>query len=95
MKRCALLLAIVSLSMAGTVHKTFTGVIYDNRCAAGNRARQCPSTKDPRYTLQSGDNAWVLSDQKTPARFTGKKVIVTGKLGPGNTLVVDSIALAK
>ena len=95
MKRCALLLAIAGLSMAGTVQKTFIGVIHDNRCVGPNCARQCPITKDPKYTLQSGDEAWVLSDQKTIARYTGKKVVVTGALGPRNTLIVSSITTAK
>jgi hypothetical protein len=95
MKRCALLLAIASLSMAAAVQKTFIGVIHDNRCVGPNCARQCPVTKDPKYTLQSGDEAWVLSDQKTPAKYTGKKVVVTGKLGPRNTLIVSSIVPAK
>jgi hypothetical protein len=95
MKRCALLLAIAGFSMAGAVQKTFIGVIHDNRCVGPNCARQCPVTKDPKYTLQSGDEAWVLSDQKTPAKYTGKKVVVTGTLGPRNTLVVSSIVPAK
>jgi hypothetical protein len=77
------------------MQKTFIGVIHDNRCVGPNCARECPVTKDPRYTLQSGDNAWVLSDQKIPAQFTGKKVVVIGTLGPRNTLVVSSIAPAK
>jgi len=99
MKRCALLLAIAGLCMAG-VQKTFTGVIHDNRCVGPNCARQCPVTKDPKYTLQSGDQAWVLSDQKTPGRFAetqyaGKKVVITGTLGPRNTLFVSSIVPAK
>ncbi len=94
MKRCALLLAIAGLSLAGAVQKTFIGVIHDNRCVGPNCARQCPITKDPKYTLQSGDNAWVLSDQKAVAQYTGKKVVVTGTLGPRNTLVVSSIARA-
>jgi hypothetical protein len=100
MKRCALLLAIAGLSMAGPsmkspVQKTFTGVIHDNRCVGPNCARQCPATRDPKYTLQSGDDAWVLSDQRSLAGYTGKKVVVTGMLGPRNTLVVSSIAPAK
>ena len=95
MKRCALLLAIVGFSMAGAVQKTFVGVIHDNRCIGPDCARQCPVTRNPKYTLQSGDNAWVVSDQKAAAHYTGKKVVVTGTPGPRNTLVVSSIAPAK
>jgi hypothetical protein len=100
MKRSALFLAIASLSISGAVQKTFIGVVHDNRCVGPDCARQCPVTKNPKYTLQSGDNAWVLTDRKNPGRFsetqyTGRKVVVTGTIGPRNTLVVSSIAPAK
>ena len=95
MKACALLVAFAGLCMAGGTSRTFTGVIHDNRCVGPNCARQCPITKDPKYTLQSGDEAWVLSDQKAPARYVGKRVIVTGTLGRDNKLIVSSIAPAK
>ena len=95
MKSCALVVAVAGLCMAGSAPRTFTGVIHDNRCVGPNCARQCPITKDPKYTLQSGDDAWVLSDQKTAARFTGKKVNVTGTIGFDNKLIVASIVPAK
>jgi len=100
MKRCALLFAIAGLCMAGAAQKTFTGVVHDNRCVGPNCARQCPATKDPKYTLQTGDDAWILTDRKNPGRFsetqyTGKKVVVVGTLGPRNTLVVSSIVPAQ
>jgi hypothetical protein len=64
-----------------------------------NCATQCPATKGPKYTLQSGDEAWVLinasRNRKTPAQYVGRKVIVTGALGADNTLRVTSIALAR
>ncbi len=81
--------------MAGGARKTFTGVIHDNRCVGSNCARQCPSAKDPVYTLQSGDEAWRLSDPGASARFVGRKVIVTGAVGPDNMLKVVSIVPAK
>jgi hypothetical protein len=56
-----------------------------------NCATQCPVTKGPKYTLQAGDEAWVLTDQKSPARFNGKKVTVTGTVESGNKLKVISI----
>ncbi len=95
MKGCALLLIAAGLCCAKDAARTFTGVIYDNRCAATDRATKCPSTKAPTYTLQSGDDAWVLSDQKTPARYVGRKVIVRGTVGADNRLYVASIAPAK
>ena len=88
------MLAVASVLTAGSP-KTFIGVIHDNRCVGPNCATQCPITKGPKYTLQSGDEAWVLTDQKNPARFTGRKVIVTGTIESGNKLKVISIAPAR
>ena len=95
MKRCALLVALAGLCLAGSARKTFTGVIHDNRCVGPNCATQCPINKSPVYTLQSGDDAWLLSDQKTPAKYIGKKVVVTGTPGPENKLNVASIVPAQ
>jgi Protein of unknown function (DUF5818) len=94
-KRFALILVAAGLCFGGKAQKTFTGVIHDNRCVGPNCATQCPVTKEPKYTLQSGDEAWVLNDQKTPAQYVGRKVIVTGALGAGNTLKVTSIVPAR
>ena len=95
MKRCILLVALAGLCLAGSARKTFTGVIHDNRCVGPNCATQCPINKSPVYTLQSGDDAWLLSDQKTPAKYIGKKVVVTGTPGPDNKLNVASIVPAE
>ena len=95
MKWCALLLAAAELCTGTNAPKTFIGVIHDNRCTGPNCATQCPITKGPTYTLQSGENAWILSDQKMPARFAGKKVIVTGTVGADNKLKITSIAPAR
>ena len=95
MKWCALLVALAGLCTAGGARKTVTGVIHDNRCVGPNCATQCPVRKGPVYTLQSGEDAWVLSEQKTPAQYAGKKVIVTGAIGPDNRLEVASIVPAK
>lgn len=95
MRCCALLLALAGLSAAATTQKTFTGVIHDNRCVGPACARQCPATKDPVYTLQSGEDAWILRDAKDPARYVGKKVVVSAIQGPDNKLKVVSIVPAK
>jgi hypothetical protein len=95
MKWCALLLAAVGLCLGENAPRTFIGVVHDNRCKGPNCATQCPITKGPTYTLQSGDEAWVLSDQKTPAQYVGKKVAVTGTIGADNKLKVSSIAPAR
>jgi len=94
MKWCAYVLAAASL-MASPATKTFTGVIHDNRCVGPDCATKCPVHKGPTYTLQTADEAFVLSDQKSPAPFDGKKVVVTGIIGPANKLKVISIALAR
>jgi hypothetical protein len=94
-KRCALFLMAAGLCFGGKTEKTFTGVIHDNRCVGPNCATQCPITKEPKYTLQSGDEAWLLSDRKTPAQYVGRKVIVTGSVEAGNRLKVTSIVPAR
>ncbi len=80
---------------AATAPKTFTGVIHDNRCVGPNCARQCPIIKDPKYTLQTEDEALILSDQKIAARYNGKRVIVTGRIIGTNKLQVVSIVPAR
>ncbi len=93
MKRCALLLAFAAMLSAGTP-RTFTGVIHDNRCVGPACATQCPVNKDPVYTLQTPDSAWVLSDSKLAselaAKFAGRKVTITGTT-QGNRLRVSSV----
>ena len=79
---------------AASQDTTFTGVIYDNRCSDGVCATQCPVTKTPKYTLQTETEGWLLTDQKTPARYLGKKVVITGHLTGGNKLKVVSISPA-
>jgi hypothetical protein len=94
-KRCALFLIAAGWCFGGQAVKTFTGVIHDNRCIGPNCATQCPITKGPKYTLQSGDDAWVLNDRKAPAKYVGRKVIVTGTVEANNRLKVTSIAPAQ
>jgi hypothetical protein len=94
MKWCAYMLLAGSL-LAGTATKTFTGVIHDNRCVGPDCATKCPVHKGPTYTLQTADEAFVLSDQESPAPFNGKKVVVSGTLGPNNRLKVISIQAAR
>jgi hypothetical protein len=89
------LLVLAAGLCTGAAQQTFTGVIHDNRCIGPNCATQCPITKGPTYTLQTGAEAWVLSDQKTPARYVGKRVVVTGTLGANNRIKITSIAPAR
>jgi hypothetical protein len=98
MRWWAFLAVAVGLSFGAKDSKTFIGVIHDNRCVGPNCATQCPITKGPTFTLQSGQDAWLLTgatgDQKTPAKYVGRKVIVTGTVA-GHTLKVTSISPAR
>ncbi|MBZ5609323.1 MAG: hypothetical protein LAP38_13755 [Acidobacteriia bacterium] len=50
----------------------------------------------PTYVLYDGKEVYTLSDQRTPERFAGKRVTVTGTLDARTkTIQVDSIAAAK
>jgi hypothetical protein len=89
--------------------QTFTGVITDDMCAnsAGHAAMRmgptdaecaaaCVDIHGSMYVLYDGKNVYVLSDQKTPATFAGKKVRVAGTLDvKTKTIQVVSIAAAK
>ena len=89
---------------AAAVPQKFTGVITDSMCADGDHShmkmgptdgectKACVETHDAMYVLYDGKNAYVLSDQKMPEKFAGKKVTVTGTLdGKTKTIRVDSI----
>lgn len=56
----------------------------------------CVNAHGASYVLYDGKQAYILSDQKTPEKFAGKKVTVTGTLdAKSKTIRVDSIAPAK
>jgi hypothetical protein len=100
------LLAIPSLAAPGK--QTFTGVITDSMCARGDHSHMqmgatdaecaiaCIRAHDAEYVLYDGKHAYDLSDQKTPEKFAGKRVTITGALDARSmTIKVDSIAAAK
>jgi hypothetical protein len=95
MKKWVFSLLLAALCLASDTPKTFTGVVHDNKCAGPACATECPISKDPVYTLQASDDAWVLSDAKQSAPYAGKKVTVAGTLADGNKLKVISIAPAR
>lgn len=85
----------------------FTGVITDSMCADGDHfamqmgptdaecTKACIDSHGASYVLYDGKEAYFLSDQKTPEKFAGKKVVVTGTLDAAKkTIQVDGIALA-
>jgi hypothetical protein len=101
------LLAIAVLSGAPG-RQTFTGTVTDSMCPDANHASMrmgptdaecttaCVSIHGASYVLYDGKESYTLSDQKTPEKFAGKKVTVTGTLNSKTkTIQVDSIAAAK
>jgi len=101
------LLAIAALT-AAPGKQTFTGTITDAMCANGDHSQMrmgptdadcvmaCVEAHGATYMLYDGKAAYTLSDQKTPEKFAGKKVTVTGSLdAKTNTIQVDSITAAK
>ena len=102
MKSLAIFFAALTLT-AAPPKQTVTGVITDEMCGLDHKAMNVkPDSKcvvecakmGSTYVLASGAKIYKLSDQKTPAKFAGQKVTVTGTLD-GKTLKVDSIQSAK
>jgi Protein of unknown function (DUF5818) len=101
------LLVVAALS-AAQGKQTFTGTITDNMCARGGHAQMrmgptdaecttaCVSAHGATYVLYDGKEVYALSDQRTPEKFAGQKVRVTGTLdAKTKTIQVDSISTAK
>ena len=101
------LLALSSLS-AAQGKQTFLGVITDDMCAKDGHAtmrmgpndaectKACVATHGAEYVLSDGKQVYTLSDQKTPEKFAGKKVKVTGTLDAKTKAIhVMSMTLAK
>jgi hypothetical protein len=98
---------VVTLPAAPAILR-FTGVITDSMCATGDHSGMrmgptdaectiaCVSAHGAFYVLYNGKEAWTLSDQTTPEKFAGKKVIVIGTQdAKTKTIKVQSISLAK
>jgi len=108
MRKTALLLAFAGLCLAADKPETLTGVIGDDMCNGDHKSMgetdpvkctdECIKTMHAKYALWVGKDVYVLSDQKAPAKYVGKKVTVTGKVtteGKEKTLQVKSLAPAK
>jgi hypothetical protein len=90
--------------LAGAATQTLTGVITDTMCGKDHAMMKVSpdskcvvecvkGDKNTKYALFDGKNVYVLSDQKTPEQFAGKKVTVTGTLYEKTKILqVDSIA---
>jgi hypothetical protein len=101
------LFAIAALA-AAPGKQTFAGIITDSMCSDGDHShmkmgptdaectKACVDIHGASYVLYDGKNSYTLSDQKTPEKFAGKKVTVTGTLdAKTKTIHVDLIAAAK
>jgi hypothetical protein len=100
------LLVAAGLSTAPAV-QTFSGVVTDSMCAAGDHSGMrmgptdaqcttaCVLAHGATYVLYDGKTSYGLSDQRTPEKFAGKKVTVTGTLDAKTmTIRVESISAA-
>jgi hypothetical protein len=104
-----LIIAAMAAAMAAAQgQRTFTGVVTDSMCTDANHSRMrmgptdaectiaCVSVHDAKYVLYDGKEVYTLSDQRTPEKFAGKKVTVTGALdAKTRTIQVASITAAK
>ena len=102
------LLALTSLSAAQAKPQTFLGTITDDMCERGDHSRMqmgptdaectraCVAAHGAAFVLFDGTNVYKLSDQKTPDKFAGQKVRVTGTVdAKTRTIRVESISAAK
>jgi len=105
MKLAILVLAICGALTAADKVKTFTGRITDTMCGArhgmvqaqsdADCVRMCVKNTSSQYALYDGNSVILLSDQKTPAKFAGQAVKVTGTWNRRtNTIKVVSIEAA-
>ncbi len=101
------LLALTALS-AAQGKQTFVGTITDDMCERSDHSRMqmgptdadctraCVAQHGAAFVLFDGTNVYKLSDQKTPDKFAGQKVRVTGTVdAKTKTIQVESITAAR
>ncbi len=96
------LILAAGLSFAVPPPATFVGSIGDSMCGAkhmpGETAKDCTVEcvkEGSKYILiDPNGKVYQLSDQKTPAKFPGEKVKVTGTLN-GDMITVTSMVAAE
>ncbi len=89
---------------AAPAKQTFTGAITDSMCANGDHSQMkmgptdaectiaCVDVHGAAYVLYDGKKAWTLSDQKTPEKFAGKKVVVIG-IPDAKTMTIQVVSI--
>jgi hypothetical protein len=105
-KQLALAFAAVAMLCAAPADQKFSGTITEDMCGKDHASMkmgpdpkcvvECVKSMHAKYALYDGKDVWVLSDQKTPAKFAAKKVTVTGTLDAATkTIRVAKIEAAK
>jgi hypothetical protein len=101
-KTIALIIAAASFLVAAD--QTFTGTITDSMCGKDHAAMKMGSDAKcadgcvkggAKYAIYDGKKVYTLSDQKTPAKFSGQKVTVTGSVDKSGVLQVTKIEAAQ
>jgi hypothetical protein len=102
-KIMVMILASAALMLAAD--QTFTGTITDDMCGGSHKDMNMGSDDKcvtecvrggAKYALLDGKETYVLSDQKSAAKFAAKKVTVTGTLdAKAKTIQVSAIAAVK
>ena len=108
MKHLTFNLLVAAALAASPAKQAFTGVITDDNCPKADHsimrmgqtdaecAMACLEAHGALYGLYDGNEFYTLSDQRTPGKFVGKKVKVTGTLNTKTkTIQVDSITAKK
>ena len=108
MKKLFLSLLAAAALAAAPAPQTFSGVITDDMCPNADHSRMqmgptdaecakaCIDVHGAQYVLYDGKSAYTLSNQRTPEKFAGRKVKVTGTLNAKTkTIQVESITAAK
>ena len=101
MQKIVALIFAGGLIASGASQQTFTGIITDSMCGKDHAMMKVsPDSKcvlecvkhGSKYALFNGKTSYVLSDQKVPEQFAGKKVRITGTLYEKTQILkVDSI----
>jgi hypothetical protein len=105
-KQIALAFTAAALLCAAPADQKFSGTITEDMCGKDHTemkmgpdpkcVAECVKTMHAKYALYDGKDVYVLSDQKTPAKFAAKKVTVTGTLdAAAKTIKVARIEAAK
>jgi len=104
MRKVAVLIATVGLSLAAAAPVYLTGVISDDMCSGDHKhmggtdpmkcTAECIKEMGAKYALIVGTDAYVLSDQSAAAKFSGQKVTVTGDVATSTQGKTTSKSLA-